>query len=197
MKNEYLEAGKIVNTHGIRGEVKIMPYCDSPELLCEFDRLFMGKSLKEIYIERSRVQKNMIICKIEGVDTPEEAEKLRNKMLYMHRDDLELDEDTYFIQDLIGMTVKNADTDEIYGTIDDVFQTGANDVYVGCTHGVLSGPAIERIEKSDLKELVMTNTIPLPQNKQIDRITVVSMSELFGEAIKRINEATSIGELFE
>ena len=64
MKKEYLEAGKIVNTHGIRGEVKIMPYCDSPELLCEFDRLFMGKSLKEIYIERSRVQKNMIICKI-------------------------------------------------------------------------------------------------------------------------------------
>lgn len=129
MKKEYLEAGKIVNTHGIRGEVKIMPYCDSPELLCEFDRLFMGKSLKEIYIERSRVQKNMIICKIEGVDTPEEAEKLRNKMLYMHRDDLELDEDTYFIQDLIGMTVKDADTGEVYGIIDDVFQTGANDVY--------------------------------------------------------------------
>ncbi len=129
MKKEYLEAGKIVNTHGIRGEVKIMPYCDSPELLCEFDRLFMGKSLKEIYIQRSRVQKNMIICKIEGVDTPEDAEKLRNQMLYMHRDDLELDEDTYFIQDLIGMTVKNADTGEIYGTIDDVFQTGANDVY--------------------------------------------------------------------
>lgn len=129
MKKEYLEAGKIVNTHGIRGEVKIMPYCDSPELLCDFDRLFMGKSLKEIYIERSRVQKNMIICKIEGVDTPEDAEKLRNKMLYMHRDDLELDEDTYFIQDLIGMTVKDADTGEIYGIIDDVFQTGANDVY--------------------------------------------------------------------
>ncbi|MGN0676239.1 MAG: ribosome maturation factor RimM [Ruminococcus sp.] len=129
MKKEYLEAGKIVNTHGIRGEVKIMPYCDSPELLCEFDRLFMGKSLKEIYIQRSRVQKNMIICKIEGIDTPEDAEKLRNQMLYMHRDDLELDEDTYFIQDLIGMTVKNADTGEIYGTIDDIFQTGANDVY--------------------------------------------------------------------
>lgn len=129
MKKEYLEAGKIVNTHGIRGEVKIMPYCDSPELLCDFDRLFMGKLLKEIYIERSRVQKNMIICKIEGVDTPEDAEKLRNKMLYMHRDDLELDEDTYFIQDLIGMTVKDADTGEVYGIIDDVFQTGANDVY--------------------------------------------------------------------
>ena len=129
MKKEYLEAGKIVNIHGIRGEVKIMPYCDSPELLCEFDRLFLGKSLKEIYIQRSRVQKNMVICKIEGIDSPEQAEKLRNQMLYMHRDDLELDENTYFIQDLIGITVKDADTGEIYGTIDEVLQTGANDVY--------------------------------------------------------------------
>lgn len=74
---------------------------------------------------------------------------------------------------------------------------GAKDIYVGCTHGVLSGPAIERIQKSPIKELVMTNTIPLPPEKQIDKISVVSMSELFGEAIKKINEATSVGELFE
>jgi len=129
MRKEYLEAGKIVNIHGIKGEVKIMPYCDSPELLCEFDRLFLGKSLREIYIERSRVQKNMVIAKLENINTPEEAEKLRNKILYMHRDDLKLDENTYFIQDLIGMTVKNADTGKIYGVINDVFSTGANDVY--------------------------------------------------------------------
>ena len=130
MKKEYLEAGKIVTTHGIRGEVKIMPYTDSPDLLAEFDRLFIGKEHREIIIERSRVFKNTVIAKIEGVDTPEAAEKLRNKVLYMHRDDLELDEDTYFIQDLIGMEVRDADTSEIYGTIADVMQTGANDVYV-------------------------------------------------------------------
>lgn len=130
MKKEYLEAGKIVNVHGIRGEVKIMPYCDSPELLCEFDRLFIGINYDEINILSARVHKNTVIAKLEGIDTPEAAEKLRNKLLYMHRDDLELDEDTYFIQDLIGMTVKNADTDELYGEISDVMQTGANDVYV-------------------------------------------------------------------
>lgn len=130
MKKEFLEAGKIVNTHGIRGEVKIMPYCDSPELLAEFDRLFMGKNRDEINILNARVSKNMVIAKIEGVNTPEEAEKLRNKMLYMHRDDLELDENTFFIQDLIGMTVKDADSDRVYGEISDVLQTGANDVYV-------------------------------------------------------------------
>lgn len=130
MKKEYLEAGKIVTIHGIRGEVKIMPYTDTPELLCEFDRLFMGRNHEEIHIEKSRVFKNTVIAKIEGVDTPEDAEKLRNKILFMHRDDLELDEDTYFIQDLIGMEVKGADNDTLYGKITDVMQTGANDVYV-------------------------------------------------------------------
>jgi len=130
MKKEFLEAGKIVTTHGIRGEVKIMPYTDTPELLAEFDRLFMGRNKDEVTIVRSRVFKNMVIAKIEGVDTPEDAEKLRNKLLYMHRDDLELGEDTYFIQDLIGMEVRDADSDELYGVIDDVMQTGANDVYV-------------------------------------------------------------------
>ena len=82
-------------------------------------------------------------------------------------------------------------------TVKVIKEFGAKDVYVGCTHGVLSGPAIERIQNSEIKELVMTNTIPLSKEKQIDKIVVVSISELFGEAIKRIHEATSIGELFE
>lgn len=130
MKKEYLEAGKIVTTHGIRGEVKIMPYTDTPELLCEFDRLFIGKDKAEIYIDRARVAKNMVIAKIEGIDTVEAAEKYRNKVLFMHRDDLELDEDTYFIQDLIDMEIKDVDSGFVYGKITDVLQNGANDVYV-------------------------------------------------------------------
>ncbi len=85
----------------------------------------------------------------------------------------------------------------IMETAEVIKKFGANEVYVGCTHGVLSGPAIERIQNSSIKELVMTNTIPLPKEKQIDKIVVVSISELFGEAIKRIHEETSIGELFE
>ena len=86
--------------------------------------------MDEIYIEKSRTAKNMVIAKIEGIDTVEAAEKLRNKVLFMHRDDLELDEDTYFIQDLIGMEVRDADNDFEYGKITDVLQNGANDVYV-------------------------------------------------------------------
>ena len=85
----------------------------------------------------------------------------------------------------------------IMETVDVIKKFGAKDIYVGCTHGILSDPAIERISNSSIKELVMTNTVPLPKEKQIDKIVAVSISELFGEAIKRINEETSIGELFE
>lgn len=85
----------------------------------------------------------------------------------------------------------------IMETVEVIKKFGAKDVYVGCTHGVLSGPAIERIKNSEVKEVVMTNTIPLPEEKQIDKIKIVSISELFGEAIRRIHTETSVGELFD
>lgn len=74
---------------------------------------------------------------------------------------------------------------------------GAKEIYAGCTHGVLSGPAIERIQKSALKELVITNTIPLPKEKHIPQIQVLSIAPLFAEAIKRLNESKAMGDLFE
>lgn len=74
---------------------------------------------------------------------------------------------------------------------------GAKEIYAGCTHGVLSGPAIERIQNSPLKELVITNTIPLPKEKQIPQIHVLSIAPLFAEAIKRLNESKAMGDLFE
>lgn len=74
---------------------------------------------------------------------------------------------------------------------------GAKKIYAGCTHGILCGPAIERIASSDLEELVITNTVPLPKEKQIDKIKVVSIAPLFAEAIKRIDQAQPLGDLFD
>lgn len=74
---------------------------------------------------------------------------------------------------------------------------GADAVYAACTHGVLSGPAIERIEKSPIKELVITNTIPLSEDKKTDKIKVVSIAPLFAETIKRLNEKRPLGELLK
>ena len=73
---------------------------------------------------------------------------------------------------------------------------GAKNIYAGCTHGVLSGPAIERIKNSEIKELVITNTIPLPEEKKIDKITVLSIAPLFAEAIKRIHNEDPLGEMY-
>ena len=76
-------------------------------------------------------------------------------------------------------------------------QFGAKEIYAGCTHGVLSGPAIERIKNSEFKEFVITNTIPLPKEKEIPQIKVLSIAPLFAEAIKRLNEHKPMGDLFE
>lgn len=127
---KYLEAGKIVSTHALKGEVKIQPWCDSAEFLCEFDVLYFEKGKKQIEIERSRPHKNMVVAKIKGIDTPEQANTLRNKIVYLDRDDVELEEGCYFIQDLIGLQVVDADDNsKVYGKISDVTETGANDVY--------------------------------------------------------------------
>lgn len=126
---KYLEIGKIVSTHGIKGEVRVQPWCDSSDFLCEFETLYFDEGKKSVDIIRARVQKNVVIMQLDGVDTVEEAQNLRNKILYMDRDDVELDEGTYFIQDLIGLVCIDADEGGEIGKITDVLETGANDVY--------------------------------------------------------------------
>ncbi|MDF2566567.1 MAG: rimM [Oscillospiraceae bacterium] len=129
-KSLYLEIGKIVSTHGIHGEVRVQPWCNTPEFLTEFYFLYLDRQKKRIEIERSRAQKNIVIMKIQGVDDIEQALALRNKIVYASREDMELEEGSYFIQDLIGIKVIDADNSEkSYGTLTDVLQTGANDVY--------------------------------------------------------------------
>ena len=126
--NQYLEIGKIVSVFGIKGEVKVQPWCDSPKFLCDFDTLYY-KSGTPVKILHSRVAKNIVVMKIEGIDTVEQAQSIRNRVLYMDRNDVELEDGSYFIQDLMGMEVSDIDTNEIYGKIVDVTETGANDVY--------------------------------------------------------------------
>ena len=126
---QFLETGKITGTHGLKGEVRVQPWADSPEFLSEFDELYLDRGAKKIEITSSRVHKNMLIMKIKGIDTIEQADALRNKVLFMNRDDVELEEGAYFIQDLIGLEVIDDDTGEKIGRLSDVSETGSNDVY--------------------------------------------------------------------
>ena len=126
---QFLETGKITGTHGLKGEVRVQPWADSPEFLTEFDELYLDNGARKIVITSSRVHKGMLIMKIKGVDSIEDADRLRNRILYMNRDDVELEDGAYFIQDLIGLDVLDDDTGERLGTLADVSETGANDVY--------------------------------------------------------------------
>ena len=91
---QYLETAKIVATHGVRGEVRCQYFCDSAEFLCEFDELYLDKKgEKPVEITRAYPHKNVVIMKIDGIDTVEDAQKLIGKTLYMDRDDVELPED--------------------------------------------------------------------------------------------------------
>ena len=128
MKKQFLEIGQIVNTHGLKGEVKVMPWCDSPEFLCAFKKLYL-KNGDTVDVTNARVQKKMVILKIKGVNSIEQADVMRNTILYMNRSDIELDEDVFFWQDILNCTVIDADTGKEYGKITDILETGANDVY--------------------------------------------------------------------
>lgn len=129
MKKQYLETGKIVGTHGIKGEVRIEPWCDSPQFLSEFTTLYLDDGGKTFIEVKSRPHKNITLAKIKGVDTIEQAERLRGRIVYINRDEIELEEGVNFVQDLIGLEVIDADSGKTYGKITDVLRTGANDVY--------------------------------------------------------------------
>ena len=143
----YIDFGKITSTHGIRGEVKIYPYTDDVDNILNLKKIYIdsiGYKLNSI-----RFHKNMFIAKLMGINTVEEAETFRNKLVQREiNENEELEEDTYYIKDLIGLDVYLEDN-SLFGKIKDVFQTGANDVYVIQTVGekeVLI-PAIKSVVK--------------------------------------------------
>ena len=131
MLKQYLEIGQIVSTHGIRGEVRVNPWCDSPEFMKKFKTLYFdADGNKAVKVNACRPHGNVVILKLDGIDTVEDAQKLRNKTLYMNRADAKLKKGDWFIQDLIGCTVYDADDNEkSYGTLTDVAETGANDIW--------------------------------------------------------------------
>ena len=126
---KFLECGKIVTTHGIRGEVKVMPWTDSPDVLCDFKTLYLKNGEKSLKVLSARVQKNMVLLKLDGYDLIEKSRELIGSVLFADRNDFNLKEGAVFIQDLIGLEVIDIDTQKNYGKITDVSPTGANDVF--------------------------------------------------------------------
>lgn len=129
---QLMEIGQIVNTYGIKGFLKVVPYTDNVKRFEDLKTIYIEykNELKEFSIEEIKYSKNTVMLKLKGIDDMNVAEIYKNCYIKIDRKDaVELPEDTYFIVDLIGITVYT-DENRLLGTIVDVFPTGSNDVYV-------------------------------------------------------------------
>lgn len=162
MKQEYFEIGQIVNHSGIKGMVKVNPFTDDISQFEKLKSILLVKDgkLSEVEIEETKYSKNQVLLKLKGIDTVEEAEKYRGCYLKIARSNSKkLPKDTYFIADLLGLTVYT-DENILLGKVEDIYNSGANDIYV--------------IKSEDGKQILLPGTKEVI--KQIDleqeRITV-------------------------
>ena len=130
MLKQYLEVGKVTNTHGVMGEVRVQPWADSPEFLCQFKTLYVDSAYVPYKVERARPHKNMAIVKFEGVTDVPSALAMKNAVLYIDRKDAKLPEGSFFLADLYGLEVRDAETGSVLGKIADVLTLPASNVYV-------------------------------------------------------------------
>lgn len=158
---EYFEIGQIVNTSGLKGILKIKPFTDDIKKFSNLKTIYIKtkSGLTEFKIEQVRYVKNMVMLKLAGIDTVEEAEKYRNLYIKILRDqEEELEEGSYYVVDILGCKV-NTDANQELGKIVDVFQTGSNDVYVvkdELGKQVLLPAIKDVIKKVDIKNKVIT-----------------------------------------
>lgn len=132
MKNEYLVCGQIMRSHGITGAMVVNPYCDSLETLEALKTVYL--KTEDSYSARKLIKcipyKSSALLTLEGVASPEEVTKMRGSYLYAKREDIQKDEGDFFIVDLIDLPIVDADSGATYGTLKDVINQGAQDIYV-------------------------------------------------------------------
>ena len=131
-KQAFLECGQVVNTHGVKGAVRLANRCDSPAVLASLKTMYLldNGAYQAMPVLHASVQKNMVLATFAGIDTLEAAVALRDKVLYAKREDLHLPEGSHFVADLLGLPVIDADTGEQCGVLEDVTFPGAHPVYV-------------------------------------------------------------------
>lgn len=136
----YIAVGRVATAHGLRGEVRVELHTDFPERFQSDLSLFVGEDLSEMEIQFARPHKKMMLVKLAGINNRNAAEALRDKWLFVAEEDaVELEDDTYWVHDIIGMTVQTEE-EEVLGVITDVLFTGANDVYIIDGRDVATSP---------------------------------------------------------
>jgi len=164
MKQKYLECGKIINTHGFRGTVKLESWCDSPEILASLPALWFSENgqYQSKRVLRASVFRQFVLMDLEGVDSEERANALRNTVVYAAREDLPKEEGDEFIVDLLGLPVRDADTKALLGKLVDINTSGVRDLYIVHTEsGDYMVPAVpEFVVRIDPEDAVYIRPIP-------------------------------------
>ena len=132
-KQKYLECGKAVSTHGVRGTVRLECYCDSPEKLAKLRVMYKktpGGEFVPMKVRAASVQKNMVLCTFEELKSLDDAIPFKGTVLYADRDDIKLSKGDEFIADILGLDIIDAESGEKYGTLSNVITPSGRDVYV-------------------------------------------------------------------
>ncbi len=147
---KYLECGIVTNTHGINGALKVLSQCDTPYDLAELDRVYVEQLgvYRELKVTNASVYKDTVIFTFEGVDSIDKAARFKGKVLFADREDFALEEGDYFIADIIGLKVIDANSGKIYGTVENVNTNSAQMLYeVKTENGIRLLPAVDAFIK--------------------------------------------------
>ena len=128
---KYLKIGRIVGTRGLYGELKVVSFCDTPEFFCSIKNLYFYNEFKseKLDILNKRIFKNLVLLKLNEVDSIEKGQKLIGREIYMNKYEIKIPKDRYFVSDILGMEVIDANNNVRYGKIFNVIQNGFHDVY--------------------------------------------------------------------
>lgn len=162
-KAKFLECGKIINTHGVKGGIKLEAWCDSPADLAALSRVFLvcDGEYVERKVRRASVFKQFVLAELEGVADIDAAMRLKGQTVYADRDDFDIDEGSFFIADIIGLDVIDIATGEKIGVLSDVMNLGASDIYtVRTARGDKMIPAVpEFIKEIDTEKGIYVSLI--------------------------------------
>lgn len=167
-KLEYLECGRVVNTHGIKGVLKVESWCDSPSVLASLDSVYVKEKgmYRECRVTHSSLQKSFVLMSLQGIDTVEDAIPLKGTVIYAAREDIapnDGENDVYFVAEMIGTRIVDADTGKEYGVLKDITNLGASDIYVIDTPaGEVMMPAVDEFVKKIDSDNDMILVTPIP-----------------------------------
>ena len=162
-KSKYLECGKIVNTHGIRGGLKLESWCDTPDDLAALKKVYLkdGAEYKMHKVKKASIFKQFVLFELDGINNIDIAMTLKGRVVFADRDDISIDEDAFFIADIIGLDVIDLESGEKIGTLSDVLNLGASDLYeINTKNGKKLIPAVpEFIKEIDLEKGIFVSLI--------------------------------------